>query len=375
MKVNVRDFGAVADGITDDTQAFLNAIDAVSSGSFTFYPGLTWYGGGTIEVPASNKPYIVSQKLKLRSRTILKGEGFDSVLLWKGPTSNSGLVLDSFFINSQQDVRVENLGLHSMSGGIGYHLQGGVEAKVNNCHFGGWDDCIVMEVSILTDISNCSFSSQTGIGNPSPNGIKFAQKSGSAGGQTNINHVRNCSFNACNIGITHEDGVGNVVEGCSFYAPYEMIRLLGAGDFTVRECHGEGFRGSTVIRGGPPGGPASGGLVVWMRFAFRDCVLALKAWNPANPTPYFLFMELGCLAYGLDLGGTRILGGRPDGAGGDLGCISGDWPSPPGYTKYVNINGVYTPPFHYGGVSNLHTVYSGPGTRGLWHWPPYGVVP
>ncbi|WP_437757441.1 glycosyl hydrolase family 28-related protein [Sorangium sp. So ce1389] len=58
--VNVRDFGAVGDGMTDDTDAFLAAIDAAADGA--------------ILVPAGR--YLITEILRIgRSRLVLRGEG------------------------------------------------------------------------------------------------------------------------------------------------------------------------------------------------------------------------------------------------------------------------------------------------------------
>ncbi|HLU66879.1 MAG TPA: glycosyl hydrolase family 28-related protein, partial [Kofleriaceae bacterium] len=63
---NVRDFGAVGDGATDDTRAFQDALAAAE--------------GGALLVPAGR--YLIRGKLAMRrSNVVLRGEGPDRTVL------------------------------------------------------------------------------------------------------------------------------------------------------------------------------------------------------------------------------------------------------------------------------------------------------
>lgn len=66
--VSVKDFGAVGDGVTDDTDAIQATIDFVHSegGGFVFLPRGTYLVGSTIDV---------------KSRVILQGEGVDATII------------------------------------------------------------------------------------------------------------------------------------------------------------------------------------------------------------------------------------------------------------------------------------------------------
>ena len=66
IRANVKNFGAVGDGVTDDTNAFLDALKAANA--------------GTILIPAGR--YVVSQQLKInRGGVVLRGEGRDKTVL------------------------------------------------------------------------------------------------------------------------------------------------------------------------------------------------------------------------------------------------------------------------------------------------------
>lgn len=54
----LQDFGAVGDGVADDTQAFLDAVDAIGR-------------QGTVYVPAGR--YIITQQINIPNRVVIKG--------------------------------------------------------------------------------------------------------------------------------------------------------------------------------------------------------------------------------------------------------------------------------------------------------------
>jgi len=67
VKVNVKNFGAKGDGVTDDSQAFLNAISSVSNGA--------------ILVPAGR--YVITEVLFIKkSNVVLRGAGPDNTVLY-----------------------------------------------------------------------------------------------------------------------------------------------------------------------------------------------------------------------------------------------------------------------------------------------------
>lgn len=360
MKISVRDRGAIGDGVADDTAAFASALASCDATTTKIGPQ-TIQGGGIVEVPAGS--YRLTAPLMLHRRVSLRGEGESSALVWDWPAQandRTGLVLDSGYVQSQQSVRVSDLVCHSLSGGTGFHARGGVASSVERVGFGGWDTCVVLEASNLMHLDRLICSSWAGVGVQAQIGVRFALRESLGGGATNANTVSRSQLNGCAVGVLHEDGAGNVIESCNLNACGDALRFLGSQGTTVRDCLAEGTLGA-FLRAGPPGGYPQGARVCWQRLAVRDCVITVPA---ASLLEYH---ELGCSGYDTDWSGTRVLGGRPDGAGGDLGAIDGAW-------TYVLLAGKWTPPAFYQGGS-VHAVRAGAGSRGLWARPPYGFQP
>lgn len=78
--VNVMDFGAVGDGVTDDIVAINNAVDAAEAN-----------GGGAVFFPSGT--YMVSTHVNMRSYVTLEGEGASSVIM-AHPSSTDNVIGD-----------------------------------------------------------------------------------------------------------------------------------------------------------------------------------------------------------------------------------------------------------------------------------------
>lgn len=113
LKLNVLDFGAKGDGVTDDTEAFQKAIDSIPTGTMSLYfkPSTMNRGGATIYVPSGK--YLIKGTIKYKGFITFKGEGFDSVLLHR-PTQTCHL-FDSDLENATYDSNVLNVIFEDLS--------------------------------------------------------------------------------------------------------------------------------------------------------------------------------------------------------------------------------------------------------------------
>ena len=91
--VSVKDFGAVGDGVTDDTNAIQNAITAVNAN-----------GGGILQLGAGT--FLITSTLNMASNVQLVGSGIGVTIIKMDAASTSDNVI---FGNGLSDVRIANL--------------------------------------------------------------------------------------------------------------------------------------------------------------------------------------------------------------------------------------------------------------------------
>jgi len=77
--VSVKDFGAVGDGVADDTLSIQAAIDSLPVSTSSGDPASYKTGGGTVHMPAGT--YLISAPIKLTHNISLVGDGSDSTVI------------------------------------------------------------------------------------------------------------------------------------------------------------------------------------------------------------------------------------------------------------------------------------------------------
>ena len=182
--VSVKTYGAVGDGVTDDTTAIQNAVN---SENIVFFPAGT---------------YLVSNPISIPSNRTLFGEGAASVISYTGTTTSRG----AFYINSgSSSAYIDNVTVQDLKF-LGQVALLGFSEFVHLISFSGVRDCV---------IERCVIEGFRG------DGILLG--SGDIAGQErhNINvTIRDCYINGVNNdnrnGISVIDGNGVSIENNYF---------------------------------------------------------------------------------------------------------------------------------------------------------------
>jgi hypothetical protein len=165
--VSVQDFGAVGDGVTDDTAAIQAAITFAIGNSTTagnvFFPSGTYKVTGTLTIPnvVNGKGLIYGAGAQIKATH--NGVLFDNQSLWvsfrditlSGPGKSNA---NSIAIQgTAYDWYLENVGIYDFQ--IGYRANGGVHL-LQKCFFGSNGKCVWPSVfANIISIDSCYFSS------------------------------------------------------------------------------------------------------------------------------------------------------------------------------------------------------------------------
>jgi len=281
----VERWGAVADGVTDSTQAVKNALAALQGKD-----AVLLFGAGSYVI-SSLIQYDLGQKTHLKLQgaginvTEIKATGTtQSLFRITGPTAN--IWLNSVLPNGSFDISDMTLGCfgNSTLTGIALDIQlgsvvGGPCKTINieNVNFraevGSWATDIALYNSAQISLTNCKFYAA----NNSRSGTAISVSCADGKDGTNLtlvqcefffyqygiyhgNHFEgivtvNCSFINCDYGIlsicTAESGA--LISNCEFDCYVEGIHLEGLYDFVISGCSffamGPNTKGIVIIGG------------------------------------------------------------------------------------------------------------------------------
>ena len=242
---NVKSFGAVGDGVSDDTAAIQAALDHVES-----------IGGGAIYIPEGR--YLISSYLTVHPMMLIRGAGRRASRIVSAHTggggatagedlrNGSGLVTSSPINSSTplyvmlEDIAIENSNAANV--GAAYYDTGGTYIAGRNVCFGGFKYGVVLDQSELVDFDLCEFGSQNdgGAGVWIVNGQDLTP--GSQGLYSNRISIKRCQINqpATVIGIADDGGYVHVFEDNNYNGCLNHIRAAGA----ILDIRGGEFEGA-----------------------------------------------------------------------------------------------------------------------------------
>lgn len=171
---NVKDYGAVGDGLTDDTEAFKNALNSLSK-------------GGTLYIPSGFN--CVIDEITINQPIKMCGAGANencSIITLKSPTSNGFNIIT-------QGVDISHLAFKSNSmqtDGYFINVNSPGRAQIHDCHFLNYYNAIIINNSINMGVENCFFENGT------PNTVKAGGAAIVLGnlGYTSSPIISNCTF-------------------------------------------------------------------------------------------------------------------------------------------------------------------------------------
>lgn len=274
-RVSVKDFGAVGDGVTDDTAAIQAAVD---SGNPVFFPSGTYALDGTIDIGAGAKLY---------------GSGIGKSILLQ-TNAGSAHVIDALSTSTKGGIEIVGLTIDCNGVDAGFVAQYVSNISIRYCEFKNspfWlvnigksdDPTVATIVNDQIEIVGCSFSNITQtyehllIFNstnvvvrdchfevaPNGNGLGFWQNVDRA-------DVVNCVFNNLSVGAYYSLSTNNIrFSGCSFTNCTSGLRganLSDHGNFgathayniSVSDCTFRSNSGAPCQLGAVNGGIVSG---------------------------------------------------------------------------------------------------------------------
>jgi len=251
--VNVLDFGAVADGVTDDSAAIQAAIDALPVSTAINDPATYASGGGSVYLPKGT--YAIASSITITHNVTLFGDGSDSSII--KTTANVDAIQIAYKYTPVADYAINNVvvrdlqingnavaeaGITNRAGSVSNPLQTClfeniriIGAKVGIHIFGGWNNAFRNIKVTAQDYNSTTAEGLFGIiGETVSNGNTYGPSgftvtaNGAGGFNSNVFdnvvllYMKRCGFYTRAISTSHS--YANTFIACNF----EQILLQGS---------------------------------------------------------------------------------------------------------------------------------------------------
>lgn len=149
--INVRDFGAVGDGIADDRPAFLRAIESVRANATGARGETRYVGGPRVHVPPGT--YFLSDTIDLKRTVIIEGDtgglagGQATILRFAADRHGfiierndtiGGVAVEERATGGADGTILRNLALQSMGGSVGHGIWAKARFVAEDVHIAGF---------------------------------------------------------------------------------------------------------------------------------------------------------------------------------------------------------------------------------------------
>ncbi|MFW9968620.1 MAG: glycosyl hydrolase family 28-related protein [Candidatus Odinarchaeota archaeon] len=122
--VNVKDYGAIGNGTTDDTTAIQSAVDAITNGGIVYFPAGTYIISNQITI---NYDYI--KLIGTGSASVIKAKNDSDFQYMISATSKTGIYIENLKVDANKSGREPSLTTRT----VGIYFASCIESIVINC--------------------------------------------------------------------------------------------------------------------------------------------------------------------------------------------------------------------------------------------------
>lgn len=237
-EVNAKWFGAIGDGIHDDTISIQSAIDSLPTGTF---------GGGSVLLPSGN--YKISASINLKSGVILKGVSPQATRVFATDADFAMFKWQSCRHSGVENIMVDGVGL---SGVYGLSLYDSIQIWAKNIWMDSFNTALYTVNTYYVDFSDIRIMG-------TENGYR-----GDAG--SNVINLCNVNMLTTVSAILWHNSSSLSVDGCSFEGVARITIYIAQG-YSFKGCYFEGMHPPVATQdtyfalGNASGGYAAGGEI------------------------------------------------------------------------------------------------------------------
>lgn len=239
--VSVKDFGAVGDGVTDDTAAIQSAITYLNSLS-----------GGHLYFPSGT--YKTTSTIAFKNNITYLGDGVSSIILYTG-TDDAVRVSNPINASTAANITVSNMAIKSTnvaSTGGTFVDVGSTELHLYDLYIYGGAYGVIFDQTEISSIENCRIEFFTRGGIWLVDGSDHT--AGAAVGYTNMINIVGNQFNANRTGvitaIIDDGGDAHSIHSCNFNDCASHIYIGASRNLRISCCEFENALGSIITMKG-----------------------------------------------------------------------------------------------------------------------------